>query len=418
MIIKSKKIIGLFIVILLINVSIPSFSGKTISKTVDNVKSIQDSSDDENIFRLKMRIAMKLAHMQSISACIIKDNTVVWSDNFGYSDRLTRQKPTINTNYMAGSISKVVTAATIMQLYENKSYDIDLDDNVSKWLPFDIKNPNHPNVNITLRMLLSHQSSILGHGFTEIKYLFSNNKDSFLEEILMPYGSEYHPDYWAEYPPGEDAAYSNMGFILLGYLIEIITNQDFEDYVTENILQPLEMYNTSFNLSKIDKDNLAAPYLWFGGIYIRAPKTDYTFMDPAGGMYTTVEDLSHLMIMHLNNGTYKDKKILKNSTIETMHKIHYPDSTPYYRLRFGLGWLFKLDNDKKEIIMEGHGGDLICFHAKMWKRMSDNTSVIYFQNSASFILSRLFIFPILSKILTDKGSQKVFNLLFQKADEI
>jgi len=412
----NKKLLGVLVVFLLLSVSIPSLSGKISRKTDSDLPLDQLLSSEEMIFKLKMRLAMKLAHMQSVSVCIVKNNTIVWSDNFGFSDRLTREKPTINTNYMAGSISKVVTAAAIMQLIENESYNYDLDDNVSQWLPFDIKNPNHPAINITFRMLLSHQSSIMGHGFTELKYLFSDNKDSFLEEILMPNGSEYHPDYWGTYKPGEEANYSNMGFILLGYLIERMTNQSYEEYVHNNILEPLEMYNTSFNISKIDKDNLATPYLWLGGMYFRVPKTDYTFIDPAGGMYTTVEDLSHLLIMHLNGGVYNNKRILKESTVEMMHKLHYPDSSPYHGLRFGLGWLIKLDeNDKPEL--QGHGGDLICFHAKMWSRISDNTSIIYFQNSASFIVPRIFL-PLISLKIAQIGSEKVKKLLFQKADEL
>ena len=411
-----KKLIVILLTLMIIGVTLPNTFGKTNNQSFTEMLEDSNFSSEEISFTLKMRLAMHLAHMKSISACIIKNNTIAWSGNYGLSDRLTRGKPTININYMAGSISKVVTAAAIMKLYENESIDFDLDDNVSTWLPFDIKNPNYPDVNITFRMILSHQSSIMGHGFSEIKYLFSKNKSSFLEEILMPYGTHYHPDYWGNYPPGENANYSNMGFILLGYIIERMTNQSYEAYVYNNILEPLEMYNSSFNLSKIDKANLATPYLWLGGLYIRAPKTDFTFIDPAGGLYTTVEDLSHLLIMHLNGGVYNGKRILQNSTIEMMHNIHYPDTNLVYGLRFGLGWLIKPDeNDNPNL--QGHGGDLICFHAKMWARISDNTSVIYFQNSAGFAIPRI-MFPITSFKLAALGNQKVLELLFQKADEL
>ena len=132
-----------------------------------------------------MKLAMNLAHMQSVSACIIKNNTIKWSGNYGFSNRLLLEKPTINTNYMAGSISKTITAIAIMQLYENESYDFDLDDNVSKWLPFDIKNPTYPDVNITFRMLLSHQSSLHDHDkISELNYLFSDSPISFPAENL------------------------------------------------------------------------------------------------------------------------------------------------------------------------------------------------------------------------------------------
>jgi len=412
-----KKLIVILLTLVILGVNIPNSIGKTNAQTLTELVDDSNFTSEDIGFTLKIRAAMHLAHMKSISACVIKNNTIVWTGNYGLSDRLTREKPNINTNYMAGSISKVVTAAAIMKLYENESIDFDLDDNVSEWLPFDIKNPNYPDVNITFRMILSHQSSIMGHGISEIKYLFSNNKSSFLEQMLIPYGEQYHPDYWGNYSPGENANYSNVGFILLGYIIERMTNQSYEEYVYNNILEPLEMYNSSFDLSKIDKDNLATPYLWLGGIYIRAPKTDFTFIDPAGGLYTTVEDLSHLLIMHLNGGVYNGKRILKNSTIEEMHKIQYPDTNLVMGLRFGLGWLINSD-ENDNTVLQGHGGDLICFHARMWAKISDNTSIIYFQNSASTIVSRVFVFPILSMRLTEFGKQRVNDLLFEKAEEV
>lgn len=411
-----KKIAVTLTVIIILSTSLPNSLGKTNSTTNIDLFDNPNFSKENISFTIKMRLAMKMAHMQSVSACIIKNNTIVWSGNYGLSNRLKLERPNKNTNYMAGSISKVITATAIMQLYENESYDFDLDDNVSEWLPFDIKNPNYPKINITFRMLLSHQSSILGHGFTELKYLFSNNNYSFLKEILIPDGSEYHPEYWGNYQPGENANYSNLGYILLGYIIERMTNKSYEEYVDKNILQPLEMKNSSFNLTKIDKENLAVPYYWVGGFYFRVPKKDFLFLDPAGGLYTTVEDLSHLLIMHLNNGTYQNKKILKNSTIEIMHTIQYPNTNLVYGYRFGLGWMIKSDeNNNPEI--QGHAGDLLCYHARMWSRVSDNTGYIFFYNSGNFIFPRI-LAPITSLAIKQKGEMIVKELLFQKSDEV
>lgn len=408
-----QRVLSVLIVILLIGISIPSLSGKTTIKNNSDLLYDQDLSQNNITFNIKMRLAMQLAHMQSISACIIKNNTIVWSDNYGFSNRLLLEKPTINTNYMTGSISKVVTAAALMQLYE-KGY-FNLDDNVSKWLPFDFKNPKYPKINITFRMLLAHQSSLHDHDeISELQYLFSNKPYSFIEEILLPNGSDYHPEYWGDYPPGAGANYSNMAFILLGYLIERMTSQSYEQYVEENILKPLEMKNTSFNISKINKNNLAVPYFWFGGFYFRIPKTDFTFIDPAGGLYTTLEDLSHLLIMHLNSGVYKNNRILKNTTVEMMHKIQYPNSSLFAGLRFGLGW-FIIPDQNNQPVYQGHTGDLICYHALMISRISDNTSIIYFYNSGNF--PRILL-PNLSLKLMQTGMKQVNSLLSQKADSI
>lgn len=406
---KKNKILSILIVILFIGTSVPIFSGKTYIKDNSNLINNKNLS-----FDIKIKLAMRLAHMQSISACVIKNNTIVWSNNYGFSNRLLLQRPTIKTDYKAASISKVVTATAIMQLYE-KGY-FDLDDNVSEYLSFELKNPKYPNENITFRMLLSHQSSLNDN--TRIKsyllYLFSNKQYSFLKEILLPNGSNYDPDYWADYPPGADAYYSNFGFILLGYIIEQITKKPYEQYVEENIFKPLEMNITGFNLTKVEKNNLAVPYIWFAGFYFRIPKTDSTFINPCGGMYTTVEDLSHLLIAHLNGGVYNNKRILENSTVELMHKIQYPNSTLFYDMRFGLGWLIWPDENNQPLY-QGHDGGLKCYGSVMRSRTSDNTSIIYFYNSQIFPRKP---FQFMSLILAKIGSQQVIRLLFQTADEL
>ena len=404
---KIRIVVALVVISLLATTSIiPAIGG--------NVEA-QMSSYEDRILDLKMKLMMRFAHMQSLSACIIKNNSMVWYQGYGFSNRAILQRPSKDRIYMIGSTSKVITATAIMQLYENESYDFDLDDNVSEWLPFDFKNPKYPDVNITFRMLLAHQSSIHDHDHaSELQYLFSYHPYSYVEEVLMPYGKEYHPEYWGDYPPGGGANYSNFGFTLLGYIVERMTGETFEEYCQENIFKPLGMKNTSFSMANLDKSNLAAPYLWIGGVYIRIPKTDYTFYDPCGGLYTSVEDLSHLFIAHLNGGVYNDVRILNSSTLDLMHTVQYPDSDPYLGLRFGLGWLVWPDiND--EPYMMGHRGDLPLYHAQMINLISNNVSLIYFYNSG--VLPIKILFPNLSSKIMRFGMNQITKLLFEKAME-
>jgi len=411
-----KKIVVIIAVIIILSINIPNTIGKTNSSTNINLLKNPNFSQENISFTLRMNINMRLARMKSISTCIIKNNSIVWSNNYGLADRLTLKKPTKDTIYMAGSITKVVTATAIMQLLENESYDFDLDDNVSEWLPFDLKNPNHPDINISFRMLLAHQSSLMGQGVTELEYLFSQNNYAYIKEVVLPNGSEYHPEYWASYKPGEKANYSNLGIILLGHIIERMTNTSYEEYCQKNIFEPLQMYNTSFTINDEDKKNLATPYYWIAGIYYRVPKTDFKFLDPAGGMYTTAEDLSHLLIAHLNNGVYKDDRILPESSIEEMHKIQYPDSGLVKNtIKLGLGWLVWVNSTNEPIIM-GHGGDLLSYYARMFTRVSDNVSIIYFVNSAS--TAKIMTFPRIYYNLYVYAISNINRLLFEKADSL
>ena len=126
------------------------------NKTVMLEKQV-DSNDDPT-FDLKIKLLMKVGHMPSLSACIIKNNGIVWSKGYGFYDIMHRKKACDDTIYMIGSISKSVTATALMQLYEQGLFD--LDDDVSDYLPFTLRNPKYPDVPITFRMLLAHQSSL------------------------------------------------------------------------------------------------------------------------------------------------------------------------------------------------------------------------------------------------------------------
>ena len=406
---KINKILFLAVVILFIFINFTSVPAKSIFENY-TIKNSQNKDLDLNLFNLKIRALMKFAHIKSLSACVIKNNTMVWSKGYGFSNRLLLQTPTIDTNYMIGSISKVITATALMQLYENDSYNFELDDNVSKYLPFDFKNPNFKRVNITFRMLLAHQSSLHDHdSMKATRFLFSKNNFSYLEELLFPDGENYLEDCWAEYPPGAEANYSNFAFILLGYLIERISGQTYEDYCQEHIFKPLQMKDTSFVINNINRFNLAVPYVYLPGIYIRIPRSDYMFYDPCGGLYTTIEDISHLFIAHLNDGIYKDVHIMNESNIELMHTIQYPESSPYMgNARFGLGWMIIVDKNDEPYIM-GHAGDLICYHARMFSDMEGNSSVIYFYNSGAYPIFRYMMYDAHTKIL---------NLLFEKAEDL
>lgn len=408
-----KKLLVATIVILLITLNIPNLAEKNTVKANSSVLENPSLSFRDIAFNLKIRLMLRLAHIISLSACIIKDNTIVWSQGYGFSNRAMLEKPTLDTIYMVGSISKVITATALMQLYENESYDFNLDDNVSKWLPFDLKNPQYPDINITFRMLLAHQSSLHDHDqIDSYSYIFSNYPYSYLEEILMPYGEDYHPEFWGNYSPGDGANYSNLGFILVGYIIERMTGITLEEYCQENIFKPLEMKSTSFNMSNLDKPSIAVPYQWVRGRFIRQSKYDYTFVDPCGGLYTTAEDLSHLLIAHLNGGVYNNAKILNSSSLDLMHTVQYPDSMPYFNRRYGLGWIVIEKND--EPYRMGHSGSVPYYIANMGVLIPDNISVIYFYNSEALPLP---LIPDLSSKRMRYWKYYIEDLLFEKAGD-
>jgi CubicO group peptidase (beta-lactamase class C family) len=406
---KTFKKLQIYIVIILLigSSAIPVFAINNDHKIelIKN-KSVSSFDIDENI-----TILIEEAKIPSLSVCIVKNNSIVWDNGYGKYNRLLGLVPTNQTVYMAASISKTITATALMQLYEKGKFK--LDDDVSNYLPFVLRNPNHPYLNITFRMLLSHQSSLPTTSLKNlfllgVVYVLFPNKFPYpaIKELLVPGGILYNPDVWTKDKPGEAFHYSNTGFFILGYLVERLSNQTFEDYCNDNILKPLKMYNSTFNSKDIKRSQRAVPYILKNNMFLRLPF--YNVPDAAagaGGLITSAEDLSHFLIAHMNNGTYEDVQILNNSSIELMHSIQYYDSNSSDVLNFdyGLGWMLYNFSGYR---YQGHDGDTFGFSARMTFSETNNTGIILFFNRTRKTNDDI------------KLTAEFMDLLFSKAEEL
>lgn len=411
---KLKIISFIIIGLLIVSCLLPNVFSASIKNT--NV-----SSDfDERIFDLKMKFFMKIGVSPSMSACIVKNGSVVWAKAYGHSNAYLRKKATTDTIYLLSSNSKPVIATALLQLYDKGLFD--LDDNVSEYLPFDLKNPNYPDVNITFRMLLSHRASIYDVILYEDKLdsLKSNwpiPKDFYpwIKDILVPGGNSYDPKVWYNHLPGTKACYSSLGYVVISYLVERISNQSVEDYCQQNIFEPLDMKNTSYHPENLDEKNMAMPYFKHLGIYIPISHLDYGCLAGMGGLRTTTMDLSHFLIAHMNNGTYNEVRILKNETIKIMHNTTYPEEgvLSFYDYKYGLGW-FSTSTFLNERV-EGHGGCGPGAISNMHMNLSKDKGIIVFFNKQN-----LFYVNLLGSFMSFRDTMarwKIVNLLLEKADE-
>ena len=374
--------------------------GSSIVPAESPISSREDDSDfDENILSL-----MKSGHMPSISMGIVKNNSLVWSKSYGYSNRLRKEKATNTTIYLAGSISKTFTGLALMQLYEQGLFD--LDDDVNNYLPFNLRNPNYPDINISFRMLLAHQSSLSDYNIARTFLFFSylNHDKHHLKEFLLTDGAYYNPKVWGDNPPGESGYYSNYGFEILGYLIEILSNESYEDYCKENIFEPLDMKDSSFRVEELDVKKLVTPYLYFMRTYIPLPNYEMISANAAaGGLRTNVVDLSKYLIMHINRGEYNGVRILNEESVDLIHTIQYLDNYG----RFGLGWQVWNFDESRGNRLEGHTGEVPGGASFMYYREYEKTGVIYFVNQFTSKLKLVELFSSLS----------ISQILFEKAKE-
>ena len=158
--INLKKIFTIFIVFLFLCTSFISVTAKFNVNNQNKIIISNEQTDDfkDIFFDMKISFIMKYANFPSLSACIINDDQVIWSKGYGYYDINNQKESNDDTIYVIASITKTIVGTALMQLYEQDYFS--LDEDVNLYLPFELRNPNFPDENITFRMLLSHTSSL------------------------------------------------------------------------------------------------------------------------------------------------------------------------------------------------------------------------------------------------------------------
>ena len=230
-----------------------------------------------------------------------------------------------NHVFLLASISKVITATALLQLYEDGLFA--LDDKINDYLDFNVSVPNYTQ-NITFRMLLTHTSGIADGD--ELDNHYYENMDSpislktYLKNYLTPQGSYYNASQnFHDFEPGSVSEYSNTGNALIGLLVEEISGMGFNQYCKQKIFLPLEMNNTYWKLDEIN-GTIVQPYNFSGGNYTALEhytNTDY----PNGGLRSSAQDLFKLLSTFSLNGKYNNFELLSAETINKMTSLQIPE---------------------------------------------------------------------------------------------
>jgi CubicO group peptidase (beta-lactamase class C family) len=252
------------------------------------------------------------------------DNQIIYEKPFGH---LTYDENsalvTINTIYDVASLTKVIaTTTSAMICYDRKLFS--LDDPVAKYLPEFASNGKE---NITIKNLLIHNSGLPAYKRFYGKYNSAEEMVAVLYSIELEYDTE------------TKTVYSDLGMIVLGKLIEKVTGKTLDQFCKEEIFQPLKMNNTYFNppdslkykIAPTENDNYWRYRLVWGTVH----DENSALLDGAAGhagVFSTANDISHLLKMLLNGGTYNGIKIINPETVQLFTKRYSAQSTR------ALGW--------------------------------------------------------------------------------
>ncbi|WP_295801504.1 serine hydrolase [uncultured Microbulbifer sp.] len=284
---------------------------------------------------------------------VAKDGNLLVAKGYGYQDIESRVAvDPAKTLFRPGSVSKLFTWVAVMQQVEQGKLDLDTD--VNTYLKsFQIKDTfDEP---ITLRHIFTHTA-----GFEDgaIAYLILESPENILplEEAMA------RLQLARVNPPGAQTAYSNYATALAGLIVQNVSGVPFNDYIEQNIFQPLGMENSTFEEPLPDslKSQMAKSYAVEAGKYVEKPFELVSNFGPAGGLSSTGTDMLRFAQAILNGGELDGNRILKQETVDLMLSKQFSHDDRL--LGMGLGFYA---NDLNGQEVWGHGGDTQWFHSQL-----------------------------------------------------
>jgi CubicO group peptidase (beta-lactamase class C family) len=259
-----------------------------------------------------------------LSIVLIDDQEIVWAEGFGMADKEKQILASPETIYRVGSISKLFTATAAMQLAEQGKLDIDKP--LQTYLPdFSIKRRFPDRTPITPRTLMTHHSGLPSN---YDKGMWAKQPEPFANLVT------YLRDEHAVLPPNTVFAYSNLGVTLLGLAEERISGRDFASFMRASLLEPMGMAHSSF-ATEPDTSFVAAS-AYSNGNKAREPGLRDV---PAGGLNSTVLDLSRLVRMVFADGISNGKRIISHESLAEMMRPQNSTIPLDLDFHIGLGWM-------------------------------------------------------------------------------
>nr|WP_121272736.1 serine hydrolase domain-containing protein [Pedobacter schmidteae] len=323
----------------------------------------------------EIKAVMEKYSMTGLAVAVVKNDDIIYTHAFGLKDVASRSPLTNQSLFRIASISKSFSATAIMQLVE--AGKLSLNDDFGKLVGFKVRNPKYPETVITLKMAMSHTSSI------------NDSEGYFNLDAINPDKNVNWAKCYNDYEPGKGYRYCNLNYNMIGAIIEKCSGQRFDQYIKHHILDPLGLYG-GYQVDSLDSSRFATLYEYdtLAKTFNPAPtayasrSTDISkyvlgystpMLSPTGGMKITATDLAKYMTMHMNFGKYKGTRILSKKSAKLMQtKISDPEN-------YGLA-LLSTDKLIPGKIMTGHTGSAYGLYSSMFFQPKEKFGIVVITN--------------------------------------
>lgn len=320
-----------------------------------------------------------------LSVAVVKNGELVYSKAFGLKDIEKNIPLKENDIFRIASISKSFSATAIMQLVD--AGKISLNDDFSSLVGFKVSNPKFPNTVITLKMVMSHTSSI------------NDSEGYFNLDAINPKKNVNWAKCYNDYEPGKGYRYCNLNYNMLGAVIEKLSGERFDQYIKHHILDKLGLYG-GYCVDSLDARRFATLYEYDAvSKKFSAAATAYAarseeirnyvlgystpVFSPTGGMKISAADLAKYMRMHMYFGKYKGGRIMSKKSAKLM-QTKVSDQEGY-----GLAILTTADMIPGKV-MKGHTGSAYGLYSAMFFQPEEKFGIVTITNGCNPTYTRGF----------------------------
>ncbi|MBP1997064.1 serine hydrolase [Paenibacillus eucommiae] len=317
----------------------------------------------------------------AVTVSVVQDGKVLVSKGYGVTDQTSKSLVDASqTTFRIASISKVFTAAAIMQLVDQG--EISLQDNIEKYLdgykvtsPFDTP--------VTIENLLTHSTGFEVREPTDASYLTdASQKPISLKESIF---DQFPP---VVRKPGTSYMYDNFASRLQGYIVQQVSGEPFGSYMEKHLFGPLGMTSSSFSLTKDLVGRLVTSYDEAGSAI---PVYDFSPSEwPEGSMVSTASDMALFMKAFLNDGRAADGTvILSPESVKAMSTYHMAIHPDVPDMTYGFESPVAPSNTNGEDVIS-KGGDILGFSSLLWLLPERKTGVFVSYNANQDLRNDLF----------------------------
>ena len=282
---------------------------------------------------------------------IASGDEIILFNSYGLANVENQEPLTVDHQFQIASVSKSFVAVSILQLVEAR--ELTLDQTIDKYFP-DMPNAKE----ITIHQLLTHTSGLYsGDDLTNYSEVTS------VEEIISP---AFKPSNLYYEEPGTYSIYSNLGYDVLGAIVEKVSGMPYEKYLEKNILIPADMTQSGLNIEGNALEKLATAYNGNIEENYEAKVLHPSFGYSSGGLHSTAMDL------------YKYDRALKSNSLisQESYDLMTQAYTKVGRKDYGYGWY--IDTGVENTI--SHTGNLIGWHSMLLRHQEDKVTVILLTN--------------------------------------